>query len=67
MLVYFNENELEVDSTSNLFSMLETTGLDCQKGIAVAVNNTVVPRFQWESYTLQENDKILVIKAMQGG
>ncbi len=37
------------------------------KGMAVAVNNTVVPKIQWAETLLQENDKVLLIKATQGG
>jgi sulfur carrier protein len=36
-------------------------------GMAIAVNDTVVPRSQWETSLLQADDKILVIKACSGG
>jgi sulfur carrier protein len=38
-----------------------------QKGIAVALNNAVVPRKEWETCILSPNDKVLIIKATQGG
>ena len=38
-----------------------------KKGIAVAVNNVVVAKNAWSGFELKENDKILVIKASQGG
>ncbi len=37
------------------------------KGIAVAVNDTVVPQPQWRSTTLCPEDRIEVIQAVQGG
>lgn len=37
------------------------------KGIAVAVNNQIVPRDRWATTTLQQKDKILIITATQGG
>lgn len=37
------------------------------KGIAVAVNNHVVPQSQWASTALQDQDSILIITATQGG
>ncbi|MBD1426918.1 sulfur carrier protein ThiS [Sphingobacterium arenae] len=37
------------------------------KGIAVAVNNQVVPKTQWASTVLQDRDSILIITATQGG
>ncbi len=38
-----------------------------QKGVAVAVDNKMVPRTQWDSYTLSEGLQIVVIKAACGG
>ena len=38
-----------------------------QKGIAVAVNHTIVPKEEWNSYPVLPQDKILIIKATQGG
>ena len=36
-------------------------------GIALAVNNRMIPRAQWESYILNENDDLIIIKAVCGG
>lgn len=38
-----------------------------QKGIAVAVNTTVIPKSDWNSYHLNPNDEVLIISATQGG
>ncbi|AYN06283.1 MULTISPECIES: sulfur carrier protein ThiS [unclassified Flavobacterium] len=38
-----------------------------QNGIAVAVNNTVVPKLNWNEFHVQETDEILIISATQGG
>jgi sulfur carrier protein len=38
-----------------------------QKGIAIAINNMVVPKIQWEETTINHNDNIIIIKATQGG
>lgn len=37
------------------------------KGIAVAVNNQVIPKQQWDTTPLKQNDNILIITATQGG
>ncbi len=37
------------------------------KGAAFAVNNQVVPRAEWPKRNLQEGDKVLIIRATQGG
>jgi sulfur carrier protein len=36
-------------------------------GIAVAINNTVIPKSDWNSHPIQETDDILIISATQGG
>lgn len=36
-------------------------------GIAVAVNNRLVQRIHWDTFILQENDNIVIIKAACGG
>ena len=38
-----------------------------QNGIAVAINNTVIPKSNWNSHPIQETDDILIISATQGG
>jgi sulfur carrier protein len=37
------------------------------KGVAVAVNGTVVPRGDWQTMRLNAGDEIEVIHAVQGG
>ena len=38
-----------------------------QNGIAVAVNQNIVPRSDWSTHSLKETDDILIISATQGG
>ncbi|WP_328465013.1 sulfur carrier protein ThiS [Actinoplanes sp. NBC_00393] len=38
-----------------------------QRGVAVAVNGTVVPRSTWADVDLADGDKIEVLTAAQGG
>ena len=38
-----------------------------QNGIALAINNTVIPKSDWNSHLIKENDDILIISATQGG
>ncbi len=46
---------------------LQSLNISAQRGMALAVNSTVVPRQDWDTYALKENDKIMIIKATQGG
>lgn len=54
-----------IDST-NLKYLIDETVKD-QKGLAVAVNNSVVPKDNWAHTILMPADKVLLIKATQGG
>jgi sulfur carrier protein len=36
-------------------------------GIAIAVNEAVIPRGEWDGYVLRERDRVFVIRATQGG
>ena len=38
-----------------------------QKGVAIAIANKMVPRGEWESTLLKENDSVVIIKAACGG
>jgi sulfur carrier protein len=38
-----------------------------QNGIAVAINNNVIPKSDWNYHPIQETDDILIISATQGG
>ncbi|PIF32753.1 sulfur carrier protein ThiS [Flavobacterium sp. 9] len=57
----FNAESLSVQS------LLDLEIPNKQNGIAVAVNNTVVPKLNWNQYLVQETDEILIISATQGG
>lgn len=50
-----------------LSALLESKNLADKTGVAVALNNTVVPRTEWNSTALHENDRILLIGASYGG
>lgn len=38
-----------------------------EKGVAIAVNNKMIPCAEWNAYVLNENDSLVVIKAACGG
>ncbi len=65
MKLKVNNQEVETGAiTLSQFSQeqnLPTTG------IAVAVNQRMIPRTEWDSYTLNEGDNIIIIKAVCGG
>lgn len=65
MKVFVNDKERET-SAENIARLVEELGLPLQ-GVAVAVDNCMVPRTQWDSYALSEGLRIVIIKAACGG
>lgn len=66
MKVQVNNKEVEIPSGSTLTQLTAQLELPAQ-GIAIAVNNKMVPRTGWECFTLHENDNLVIIKAACGG
>ncbi|KUY29587.1 sulfur carrier protein ThiS [Elizabethkingia ursingii] len=58
-------NYEHLPSTLEALIHLEARGKS--KGIAVAVNNQVIPKNDWGNTILQDKDSVLIITATQGG
>ena len=67
MKLTFNDEARELPEGTCLQALLAELGLDQKKGLAVAVNQSVVPAVEWEATELSEGDDVLVIQATQGG
>lgn len=66
MKIYLNEKEYEVTEGTVLSALPEVCGLP-GAGIAFAIDNSVVPKKDWENTQLSDGDKVIVIKAVAGG
>lgn len=66
MKVFLNKESIEIDS-NKLINLLKQTGFSEKTGIAVALNDMVVPRSKWETKELSDNDQVTVITATAGG
>ncbi|MGM9812478.1 MAG: sulfur carrier protein ThiS [Muribaculaceae bacterium] len=67
MKVSINKQDYEIADGTTLLAALKQVPNIPEKGVAVAVNNAVVSSTKWSETTLNENDKITVIKAFYGG
>ncbi len=67
MKITINGDSYEYDADDTLLSVLETRCFAHKTGVAVAINNTVIPKTQWGTIKLNANDRILIIAATQGG
>lgn len=67
MTVSVNNQSVETEASTSLRYLLTELALADKKGIAVAVNNAIVPRTNWERFILSGNEKITILQATQGG
>lgn len=66
MIVTVNHKDLDLDETSSLKDILLVLELSDQ-GIALAVDNEVIPKTNWADFKLKEKMKVTLIRATQGG
>ena len=66
MEVFINHSPVETDAATTLAELLMQEGIAAD-GIAVAIDNKVVPRSEWPTTRLQAGAKITVIRAVCGG
>ena len=66
MKVIVNGKERECAANATIDTVAQALQLP-GKGVAVAVNNKLVPRAEWDSFALHENDRLTIVKAACGG
>ncbi|MEI7801821.1 MAG: sulfur carrier protein ThiS [Bacteroidota bacterium] len=67
MKLTVNDKPIELPTGGSLRDLLQQLSLETKKGIAVAVNAEVIAGEDWGKKKLNESDKIIVIRAAQGG
>lgn len=66
MIVILNGTEEEVSESANLAELVAKVS-SAPSGIAVALNEEVVPRRSWSATALNAGARIEVLTAVQGG
>jgi sulfur carrier protein len=65
--LYVNDRRQPVPEDATVSGVVRTLGLRDRKGVAVALNGAVVPRSEWDLRRLGADDRLLIIRATQGG
>jgi sulfur carrier protein len=65
--LWVNDRPHALPADATLQALMGELGLAERRGIAAAVNGEVVPRPQWAGRALGEGDRVIVIRATQGG
>jgi len=68
MTIMLNGDTVSIDAISmSIEELLHQQQVRSKTGIAVAINDNIIPKSNWEEHQLNENDNILIITATQGG
>jgi len=67
MNVIVNQQVVELPDPAYISDLLSTLQIESAKGIALAVNDQILLKEHWAEFQFSSNDKILIIKATQGG
>ena len=67
MNVFLNNQQHFLERKKKLSVFFTELKIDSSKGIAIAVNDSVIPKSEWENFILNDNDKITLIRATAGG
>lgn len=67
MVLFINNQRKDIEGEPSIDILLNFLNLESTRGVALAVNDRVVPRSEWENFQVQDQDKITIIRATQGG
>ncbi len=68
MEILLNGERRQYEGPVTIVALLEREGIQPnQVGIAVAVNQRVIPRARWHEFSLQGGEKVELVYARQGG
>ncbi|HEU0190591.1 MAG TPA: sulfur carrier protein ThiS [Mycobacterium sp.] len=65
MIVHVNDKQIRIDEQTTVAALLASMGYP-DRGIAVAVDQALLPRSNWAT-TLSEGSRLEVVTAVQGG
>ena len=67
MQIIINKQAYQFDENTSLESAIETLELKETNGIALALNEEIIPKGEWQKTILFDEDKIIIIGAVAGG
>lgn len=66
MQIFVNDTPAECGEQTTPGDLLRQRDIR-PSGLAIAVNDTVIPKSRWDTLLLREGDRLLIIRAVQGG
>ncbi len=65
--IFLNAESQHINADTSIQLLVKGLALPDENAIAIALNDAVVPRSQWENTLLSNGDKVLMIQAAAGG
>ena len=62
-----NQELVSFHTRPSVTDILQHLTIASTQGLAIAVNDSVLPKSQWDSHFFRPQDKVLIINATQGG
>lgn len=66
MHIIINDQPMEFDAPLTVNQLFSTLGRP-MVGTALAINQVIIPKSQWDSYLINDQDNILLFQAIAGG
>ena len=66
MNIFVNQKKIIISKESTIINILADLDVE-DKYLAVEINETILPKSEYDKYIIQENDKIEIINAIGGG
>lgn len=67
LVINGEERQFDSNEAGTIEGLLQAIDIEAKRGVAVAINDEVVPRGKWSERSLDEGDRVEVIRATQGG
>jgi sulfur carrier protein len=65
--VSINQQRYSLRDSGTLADVLPLLQIGQTEGIAIALNEAVIPKGEWATHVLRAEDRVFVIRATQGG
>ncbi len=67
LVINGEERSFEAEAVGTVGALIEALQIEAKRGVAVAVDDEVVPRSRWEEAPLRDGSRVEIIRATQGG
>ncbi|MES2519380.1 MAG: sulfur carrier protein ThiS [Bacteroidota bacterium] len=67
MTIFINDEPTEFEQPPTIIDILAKLQIFEVQGIAIAINDEVIRKADWQEISLNQNDRLMLIRATQGG